>query len=197
MNLVLGLQIITTMFTPTAFLAIFIWLYRYWPLAPRDTRELIVLIFAIVMFSFNFFFIAINMIAGYKRKNRDLIIYALLMPIYWIFIGLASWRAFFQLFLQPFFWEKTQHGLSHKDAQKEVKLKTGLRALAYKKVWYINLGLYFIATFIFVIIILIPGSQIFYNTSLQKILPRFKTRIHLEQVRVPEYDPARPTPLDK
>jgi hypothetical protein len=37
--------------------------------------------------------------------------YALLTPIYWFFMSIASWRAIWQLITRPFYWEKTVHGL--------------------------------------------------------------------------------------
>ena len=36
---------------------------------------------------------------------------ALLAPVYWILISLGALRAFLQLVISPFFWEKTAHGL--------------------------------------------------------------------------------------
>jgi hypothetical protein len=33
------------------------------------------------------------------------------MPFYWIMISCGAWRGFFQLFSNPFYWEKTIHGL--------------------------------------------------------------------------------------
>jgi glycosyltransferase XagB len=64
-----------------------------------------------------------NLIAGYvvalalgcfvlygprKRLIPDL----LLIPIYWLFISVAAYRAVYQFFTAPQFWEKTEHGLS-------------------------------------------------------------------------------------
>ena len=36
----------------------------------------------------------------------------LLMPIYWLLLSLAAWRALFQLVRDPYRWEKTEHGLA-------------------------------------------------------------------------------------
>jgi hypothetical protein len=36
----------------------------------------------------------------------------LLMPLYWILLSLAAWRALFQLMRDPYGWEKTEHGLA-------------------------------------------------------------------------------------
>lgn len=34
------------------------------------------------------------------------------MPVYWVLIGIAAWRAVWEFALQPFRWNKTRHGLS-------------------------------------------------------------------------------------
>ena len=36
----------------------------------------------------------------------------LLTPIYWICLSIATWRALWQLWRNPYFWEKTEHGLA-------------------------------------------------------------------------------------
>jgi cellulose synthase/poly-beta-1,6-N-acetylglucosamine synthase-like glycosyltransferase len=34
------------------------------------------------------------------------------MPIYWVLLSIAAWRALFQLVFDPYRWEKTEHGLA-------------------------------------------------------------------------------------
>ena len=44
------------------------------------------------------------------------------IPLYWILLSVAAWRAVWQLIRNPHFWEKTPHGLStnlHKNNQEE------------------------------------------------------------------------------
>ena len=36
----------------------------------------------------------------------------LLMPLHWLLLSLASWRALYQLIVAPYAWEKTEHGLA-------------------------------------------------------------------------------------
>ena len=36
----------------------------------------------------------------------------LLMPVYWLLLSLAAWRALFQFVRDPYRWEKTEHGLA-------------------------------------------------------------------------------------
>jgi glycosyltransferase XagB len=60
----------------------------------------------------NFLGIYLNMIAIYLRKNYALMPYALLNPFYWLLHSIAAYKALGQLFTKPFYWEKTQHGIS-------------------------------------------------------------------------------------
>ena len=36
----------------------------------------------------------------------------LLMPLHWLLLSVAAWRALYQLLFNPFHWEKTAHGLA-------------------------------------------------------------------------------------
>ncbi|MGC1464828.1 MAG: glycosyltransferase [Pseudolabrys sp.] len=36
----------------------------------------------------------------------------LLMPVHWLLLSLAAWRALYQLLVKPYRWEKTEHGLA-------------------------------------------------------------------------------------
>lgn len=56
--------------------------------------------------------IYLKMLAGFKRRYDHLILWALFSPIYWILQSIAAYKALGQLFSRPFYWEKTQHGLS-------------------------------------------------------------------------------------
>jgi hypothetical protein len=48
-------------------------------------------------------------------SRRGLMPYAwvlLLMPLHWLLLSLAAWRALYQLLHSPYGWEKTEHGLA-------------------------------------------------------------------------------------
>jgi cellulose synthase/poly-beta-1,6-N-acetylglucosamine synthase-like glycosyltransferase len=47
------------------------------------------------------------------KKNYTSIPFALIIPLYWVLISIGDWRGVIQLVTKPFYWEKTQHGLSH------------------------------------------------------------------------------------
>lgn len=67
---------------------------------------------AACLFLGNFVFVYINLLGCCKRKNDDLMAWALLTPVYWVMMSYSGWRAFIQFFRAPFVWEKTQHGLT-------------------------------------------------------------------------------------
>jgi hypothetical protein len=56
--------------------------------------------------------IYLNMLAVFKRHYHALLPYTLLNPVYWILHSIASYKALWQLLTRPFYWEKTQHGIS-------------------------------------------------------------------------------------
>jgi len=60
----------------------------------------------------NFIGIYLNMIAVFLRKNYALMPFALLNPVYWLLHSIAAYKALGQLFTKPFYWEKTQHGIT-------------------------------------------------------------------------------------
>jgi len=52
-------------------------------------------------------------IAGLQRRRMLGIGWVLLtVPVYWLFLSYAAWRALFQILHAPYKWEKTQHGLA-------------------------------------------------------------------------------------
>ncbi len=63
----------------------------------------------------NAIMIYLNVLAVFKRRQYGLTIYALTNPLYWVMHGIASYKALWQLVTNPFYWEKTTHGLSDHD----------------------------------------------------------------------------------
>ncbi|MEI4273335.1 glycosyltransferase [Klenkia sp. LSe6-5] len=61
----------------------------------------------------------LSLLAGFKRRTYGLVAYALLSPFYWMLHSLASYKAAWQLVTKPFYWEKTQHGLTSHTADEE------------------------------------------------------------------------------
>lgn len=59
----------------------------------------------------NGIFVLLNVLGCLRRSYRYLIPETLISPFYWILISIGAWKGFFQLFKNPHFWEKTEHGL--------------------------------------------------------------------------------------
>jgi hypothetical protein len=61
-------------------------------------------------------------------KRRDLLRHGwvlLLMPLHWLLLSAAAWRALYQLLRDPFRWEKTAHGLARTSRLDELAAETG------------------------------------------------------------------------
>lgn len=60
----------------------------------------------------NLIMIYVNMIAVFRRRSYTLILYALLNPLYWLMHSISAYKGLIQLITKPFYWEKTNHGLT-------------------------------------------------------------------------------------
>ncbi len=61
-------------------------------------------------------FTYLSMLAPIQRGWLNLIPYSLTVFGYWVLISIAAYKGLWQLLRDPFFWEKTQHGLSRHPA---------------------------------------------------------------------------------
>ena len=66
---------------------------------------------ALMLLVGNMVFVYLNVAGSLQRGDFGLTRTALLSPLYWGLMSLAAWRGFLQLFTNPFYWEKTEHGL--------------------------------------------------------------------------------------
>ena len=106
--------------TPAVFLLTpLVWsIFLYWILTQTKVFDqffppIIVHIGLFNLLAGNFMGIYLNMIAVFRRKLFPLLPVAILNPIYWLFFhSLAAYKALWQLFFRPFYWEKTTHGIS-------------------------------------------------------------------------------------
>jgi cellulose synthase/poly-beta-1,6-N-acetylglucosamine synthase-like glycosyltransferase len=58
----------------------------------------------------------LSMMGPYKRGTFDLLIWAVLNPVYWILHSIASYKGLWQLITRPHYWEKTEHGLTNQSS---------------------------------------------------------------------------------
>jgi cellulose synthase/poly-beta-1,6-N-acetylglucosamine synthase-like glycosyltransferase len=68
----------------------------------------------------NILMIYVNMMAVFKRRYYELILFAIANPIYWLLHSWAAYRGLYQLIIKPFYWEKTTHGLSKVNNQTNI-----------------------------------------------------------------------------
>lgn len=64
-----------------------------------------------MLFIGNFIFVYLNVAGSLQRGEFGITRTALLSPLYWGLMSWAAWKGFVQLFTNPFYWEKTEHGL--------------------------------------------------------------------------------------
>jgi cellulose synthase/poly-beta-1,6-N-acetylglucosamine synthase-like glycosyltransferase len=57
-------------------------------------------------------FIFLHMLAPIRRGWLHLVPYSLTVAGYWVLMSIAAYKALWQLLRNPFYWEKTQHGVS-------------------------------------------------------------------------------------
>lgn len=60
-----------------------------------------------------YFISSLLALIGLARRQLMTCAWALLlMPLYWLLLSVAAWRALFHFILEPYAWEKTEHGLA-------------------------------------------------------------------------------------
>jgi cellulose synthase/poly-beta-1,6-N-acetylglucosamine synthase-like glycosyltransferase len=104
--------------TPLMFLAT-PWLYGIfvvqliWPgvLVPALPEWLVMVSLANLLLG-NGVIIYLSLLAGFKRRTYGLVPFALFSPVYWLLHSIAAYKGAWQLVTKPFYWEKTNHGLS-------------------------------------------------------------------------------------
>jgi cellulose synthase/poly-beta-1,6-N-acetylglucosamine synthase-like glycosyltransferase len=69
------------------------------------------------LFLGNSIMVVVNMFGVVRRRNYGLTLFALANPLYWMLHSLASYKALWQLITKPFYWEKTNHGLTKRSEE--------------------------------------------------------------------------------
>ncbi len=122
--LVVAGLVVTLLLNPVYWLVGIAWLVWRWPLIYLDFANSagttytawsqvswIFYAFTIVLLVANGVFILAALGACFKRRLWRLIPFAVLSPLYWLLISVGAWKGVLQLMTNPFFWEKTKHGL--------------------------------------------------------------------------------------
>jgi hypothetical protein len=68
--------------------------------------------------------IYLSMLAAAKRRHLSLLPHALTVPGYWLLLSIAAYKGLWQLITNPFYWEKTTHGISKFTASEVLEAST-------------------------------------------------------------------------
>jgi len=66
----------------------------------------------ICLFASGLINLIISMTAVSQKQHRHLMPFTLTLPFYFPMAALASYKALKEMVLEPFYWDKTQHGIS-------------------------------------------------------------------------------------
>lgn len=97
---------------PLYWLITSLWFMTNWGLIPHLFPPGIYYLGMLNLLVGNFVFAYLNAVGSAKDGHWSLVPYALMTPLYWTMMSLASWKALLQLVTRPWHWEKTRHGLT-------------------------------------------------------------------------------------
>ncbi len=87
------------------------WLVTRWDVINQVFPTPIFFLGSIGLYFGNFAFAYVSVAGALRRQYYGLVKWGLLSPLYWALMSIAAWKALYQLIFNPFYWEKTQHGL--------------------------------------------------------------------------------------
>ncbi len=122
-QMVVGGNIFTVLMNPVYWLTTTLWFLFEVELIASIFPGIIYIFGAISLFFGNFTFTYINVAGAMKRGYYDMVKAALISPIYWGLMSIGGWKGFLQLITNPFYWEKTEHGLEGSEAHAEGELE--------------------------------------------------------------------------
>jgi len=108
---IFGGTVFCTLINPVYWALLIIWLAFKPPLLTKLFPAPVMVMGLICLIVGNFVFVYAGAAACLKRKNYSLVKLSLIVPLYWVLMSVASWRALLQLLYKPYYWEKTRHGL--------------------------------------------------------------------------------------
>lgn len=108
----IGGTIVSALVTPVLFFMYILWLITQTMVFDPYFPSMVLYINLFNLLIANGFLIYLFMLSGFKRRYFDLIPWALTVPFYWILQSWAGYKGLWQLIHNPFYWEKTHHGLT-------------------------------------------------------------------------------------
>ncbi len=116
----IGGSVITQLAAPFFWILFIGWFFNLFGFLLQFYDNFLVNISLINLLLGNFLVIYLAAIAVFKRNYHELILYVMLNPFYYFLQSIAAWKALIQLFSNPFYWEKTQHGLTSREVGEDV-----------------------------------------------------------------------------
>lgn len=108
----IGGTIISSLIVPVLYAMFLLWFFTNTRVFEAFHPSIVLYIGLFNLLLGNGFLIYTAMIGAFKRHLYILIPYALMSPVYWIMISIGAYKALWQLIHNPFYWEKTVHGLT-------------------------------------------------------------------------------------
>jgi hypothetical protein len=108
----IGGTVLSALFNPVFWAMYLIWLVALAEGLDPVFPQLLLFLSLFNLLAGNGAFIYLSMLAPIRRGWLDLIPYSLTVFGYWVLISIAAYKGLWQLLRNPFYWEKTQHGLS-------------------------------------------------------------------------------------
>ena len=96
---------------PVYWILTLLWFFAKWNLVTLLFPLTVFIMGAFCLFIGNFVFVYAAALGSFKRGYFDLVGYALLTPFYWALMSIGAWKGCLQLLFNPYYWEKTSHGL--------------------------------------------------------------------------------------
>jgi len=110
--LLIGGTPLTFLFSPPMWALFFYWLLTKTRVLEPYFPDWILYLSLFNLLWGNAIAIYLNMLAVFKRRLYSLVPFAFTNPAYWLMHSIAAYKALWQLFTKPFYWEKTVHGLT-------------------------------------------------------------------------------------
>jgi cellulose synthase/poly-beta-1,6-N-acetylglucosamine synthase-like glycosyltransferase len=115
-NMLVGATTLTALLNPLFWVLTLTWFFAHPPFIQSIFPTWVYFPGLASMIAGNFLACYVDLIVIRAAGRPGLIRAALLAPVYWLLISVGALRAFLQLLISPFFWEKTAHGLDRSQA---------------------------------------------------------------------------------
>jgi cellulose synthase/poly-beta-1,6-N-acetylglucosamine synthase-like glycosyltransferase len=120
----IGGTILSVLLMPILMLIFITWLITQTVLFDPIYPAVLLYINLINLLIGNGFMIHLFLLSGFKRHYYKLMPWSVTVPFYWMLMSWAAYKGLWQLIFNPFYWEKTHHGLTKFTTTSEVSEMT-------------------------------------------------------------------------